>query len=60
MGTKQNLQKELDSYHTSDSCVTRGRVRLHGSQSRFFFDFGRISGIKSLEPHLVRTKEHDS
>jgi hypothetical protein len=42
------MQNEVDFYHTSDSCVTSGRGRLHRSRSRFFSDFGRINCIESI------------
>jgi len=42
MGTKQGTQNEVGFYHTSDSCVTRGHGRLHGNQSRFLSEFGRM------------------
>jgi hypothetical protein len=48
MGTKLEPQNELDSYHTSDSCVTRGRGRLHGARSRFLFEFGRINVVEGI------------
>ena len=43
MGTGQGMQSEVGFYHTSDSCVTIENYGLHGSQSRFPFDFGRIT-----------------
>src|SRR6266849_8006881 len=42
------MQKEVDFYHTSDSCVTSGRGRLHRSRSRFFSDFGRLNCIEII------------
>ena len=48
MGTIQGLQNEWDSYHISDSCVTRGRAGVRNMQSRFFSEFGRMSHLGNI------------
>lgn len=61
MGTTQGPKNELDSYHTSDACVTRGRGGRDAARSRFLSEFGRINRIKTIRTSPGKDlKEHHS
>ena len=54
MGTKQRSKNEWDSYHSSDSCVTRGGGRLHKRPVAFSLRFGRINRTERLSPQYKK------
>ena len=61
MGTMQDLYKNWTLIIFQTRVSLDGSARLHGTRSRFLFEFGRIFCVEQMSAARTRTHgEHDS